>query len=103
MICCLNEAKIILQCGDKSMNLLGDCAVEEPDRHCTLQASAFHLTDGKFHLHKNNICTKQEGKECSAKKMTSFPNIFCIVLISVPCLQAVDGFLVLGLWYGMAH
>ena len=52
MICSLNETKIVLQRGDKSINLLGDCAVEEPDRHSALLAGAFHLADGKLHLKK---------------------------------------------------
>lgn len=50
MVCSLNEAKIVLECGDKSINFPGDRAVEEPNRHGTLLASAFHLADRKLHL-----------------------------------------------------
>lgn len=51
----LNEAKIVLECGDKSMNFPGDGAVEEPDRHGTLLAGAFHLADGKLHLKQEDL------------------------------------------------
>ena len=47
MVCCLNEAKVIFQSGDKSMQSLGvgGITVEEPDGDCTLLASSLHFID----------------------------------------------------------
>lgn len=52
MICCFNEAKVVLQCGNKSMQSLGigGIAVEDPDGDCTLLASSLHFIDGELHL-----------------------------------------------------
>lgn len=61
VICSLNETKIVLQCGDKSMNLLGDCAVEEPNGHSALLARAFHLTDRKLHLKRQQYLYRTRG------------------------------------------
>ncbi len=55
MICCLNEAKVVLQCGNKTMQSLGigGIAIEDPDGDCTLLASSLHFTDGELHLRTN--------------------------------------------------
>lgn len=52
MICCLNEAKVVLQCCNKSMQSLGigGISVQNPDGDCTLLASSLHLIDGELHL-----------------------------------------------------
>merc|ERR1719495_2386805 len=52
MICGLNEAKVVLQCGNKSLQSLGigGGSVEDPDGDCTLQASSLHFIDGELHL-----------------------------------------------------
>lgn len=105
MICSLNEAKIVLQCGNKSINLLGDCTVEEPHRHCTLQAGAFHLTNRKLHLRKAYV----KGRRVNARLEQLKIRIYILfifnlaVIIYTPCLRPVDEFLPPGLWYGMAH
>lgn len=55
MICCLNEAKIVLQCGNKSVQSLGigGIAVENPDGDCTLLASSLYFVDWKLHLEEH--------------------------------------------------
>lgn len=47
MICCLNEAKVVLQCSNKSMQSFdtGDTTIENPDGDCTLLASSLHFID----------------------------------------------------------
>lgn len=57
MICGLNEAKVVLQCGNKSMQSLGigGIAVEDPDGDCALLASSLHFIDGKLHLKDKRI------------------------------------------------
>lgn len=52
MICRLNEAKVVLQCGNKSVQSLGvgGITVENPDRDCTLLACSLHFIDGELHL-----------------------------------------------------
>lgn len=52
VICCLNEAEVVLQCGNKSMQSLGvgGVAVEDPDGDGALLASSLHFIDGELHL-----------------------------------------------------
>jgi len=52
VICRLNEAKVVLERGDKSKQSLGvgGIAVEDPNGHCALQAGALHFVDGELHL-----------------------------------------------------
>ena len=52
MICCLDEAKVVLQCGNKSVQSLGigSISVEDPDGDCTLLACSLHFIDGELHL-----------------------------------------------------
>lgn len=52
MICRLNEAKVVLQCGDKSMQSLGTggVTIKDPDGDGALLASSLHFVDGELHL-----------------------------------------------------
>lgn len=52
MICSFNEAKVVLQRGNKSIQSLGigGISVEDPDGDCTLQASSLYLTYYELHL-----------------------------------------------------
>lgn len=59
MVCRLNEAKVVLECGDEPVQPLGvgGITVEDPDGDCTLLASSLHFINGKFHLQEvNNQC-----------------------------------------------
>lgn len=57
MICCLNEAKVVLQRGNKTMQSLGigGVAVEDPDGDCTLLTSSLHFIDGELHLKDKHV------------------------------------------------
>lgn len=52
MICCLNEAKVVLQRGNKSLKSfgIGGVSVEDPDGDRALLASSLHFVDGELHL-----------------------------------------------------
>lgn len=52
MICRLDEAKVVLQCGNKSVQSLGvgGIAVEDPDGDCALLASSLHFIDRELDL-----------------------------------------------------
>lgn len=55
MIGRLNEAKVVLQCCNKSVHpLCAGIAVQDPDGDCTLLASSFHFIDGELHLTKKH-------------------------------------------------
>lgn len=99
MICSLNEAKIVLQCGNKSI----DRAAEEPHRHCTLLTGAFHLTDRKLHLRNEQYIYRESMFRIKVNVYILYYYYHPLVIMSTPCLQPVDDFLPPGLWYGMAH
>lgn len=52
VIRCLDEAKVVLQCGDKSVQSLGigGIAVEDPDGDGALLTGSLHFIDGELNL-----------------------------------------------------
>lgn len=52
VICGLDEAKVVLKCGDKAVQPLGigGIAVEDPDGDGTLLTSSLHFIDGELNL-----------------------------------------------------
>lgn len=52
VICSLDEAKVILQCGDEAFQSLATAGatVNHPDGNGTLLAASFHFVDRELHL-----------------------------------------------------
>lgn len=63
MVCSLNEAKVVLECGNKSQQSLGvgGITVEDPDGDCALQAGPLHFIDGELHLEDKHIDRSHTG------------------------------------------
>lgn len=76
MICCFNEAKVIFQCSNKSMQSLGTggITVEDPDRDGTLLAGSLHFIDRELHLEDKRMSKFHREEEKKKVRLQSFFN-----------------------------
>ncbi|KAF3860075.1 hypothetical protein F7725_000330, partial [Dissostichus mawsoni] len=83
MVCSLNEAKVVLECGNKSQQSLGvgGITVEDPDGDCALQAGILGGGCHYFLLHYTHKSLLRLGMEghCALGQLL---DAYCVVPLS---------------------
>lgn len=98
MICRLNEAKVVLQCGNKSMQSLGTggVTVKDPDGDGALLAGSLHFVDGELHLqdkrHRDWTTAPQLDSVNHMAGLSAAAEVITVVNV-LPCLRPVGALL----------